>query len=475
MNIYETLVHSADRWPAKVAVHDDHGTLTYRELFAQTELLRTQLANAGVTENAGVALICSNSRYFIIGLYAAAATGATVMPLAPQQQPDEIRHALAEAQLHFILSDEEKFSAYGVGTLITEQLPHALYLSTTSKSLHEPTVPFLTRVAFMRFTSGTTGTAKCVILTHQSVLERIEAANEALKITEEDNVIWVLPMAYHFVVSIVLYMRYGAAITICNDFLAEHILGKIQNHRGTFLYASPMHIRLLAATDPVHLPSLRRVISTTTAVNPGHCRTFKEKYGLPVNQAFGIIEVGLPIINMEYAEEHPEAVGRALPAYEVAILGHDLQPLPPDTTGLLGIRGPGMFDGYLSPPTLRSNVLKNGWFITGDLASRTADGLIAIRGREKSMINVSGNKVFPDEVEAVINTYPGIIRSRVYGQNHILFGEIVVADVILRETASFQEDDLLAYCRQSLSAFKVPQRINVVTEIALTGSGKVKR
>jgi len=475
MNIYETLAQSAARWPAKVAVHDDHGALTYRELFTKTEILRTQLANAGVTERTGVALICGNSRYFIIGLYAAVATGATVMPLAPQQQPDELRRALAEAQLHFILSDEAKSSAYGAGTLVTGQLPDVLYLSTTSKPLHEPTVPFLTGVAFMRFTSGTTGAAKCVILTHQSVIERIEAANEALNITEDDNVIWVLPMAYHFAVSIVLYIRYGAGITLCNDFLAEHILGKIQNHRGTFLYASPMHIRLLAAADPVRLPSLRRVIATTTAVNPGHCRTFKEKYGLPVHQAFGIIEVGLPIINMAHAEEQPEAVGSALPAYEVAILDHNHQVLPPGTTGLLGIRGPGMFDGYLSPPTLRNEVLKNDWFITGDLASRTADGLIVIKGREKSMINVSGNKVFPDEVEAVMNTYPGIVRSRVYGQNHMLFGEIVVADIMLRDATGFKEEDLLAYCRRSLSGFKVPQRIHIVTEIPLTGSGKVKR
>jgi long-chain acyl-CoA synthetase len=476
MNIYETLAHNAKRWPDKMAVHDEYGALTYRDLFAQTEQLRTQLAGAGVTENTGIALIAENNRYFMIGLYAAAATGATVMPLAPQQQPDEIRKALNEAQLHFILSDNQKFSSYGIGTLTIEQLPHTVYLSTTGKATHEHTVPSLSGVAFMRFTSGTTGTAKCVILTHQSVYERTEAANQALQITEADNVVWVLPMAYHFIVSIVLYIRYGAGIIVCNDFLAEHILGKIQNHGGTFLYASPMHIRLLAGfPDGVRIPSLRRVISTTTAVNPAHCRAFREKYHVPVSQAFGIIEVGLPIINIEYAEEHPEAVGRALPAYEVAILDPDYNPVPPNTVGLLGIRGPGMFDGYLSPPTKRSEVLKNGWFVTGDLASCTADGLIAINGREKSMINVSGNKVFPDEVEAVINAFPVVVRSRVYGQTHPLFGEIVVADVMLTVGDNLHDDELLAYCRKALSAFKIPQRINIVSEIELTGSGKVKR
>lgn len=476
MNIYDTLARTAAQWPEKIAIQDDYGALTYHDLFLQAEQLRHRLAGAGVAENTGVALLAGNSRYFIIGMYAALGTGATVMPLATQQQPDEIRRALTEAQLHFILTDEEKLSAYGTGTQAIDQQKHTLFLSTTGRALHADTVPFLADVAFMRFTSGTTGAAKCVILTHRAVHERIEAANEALKITHADNVVWVLPMAYHFIVSIVLYIRYGAGIIICNDFLAEHILGKIQNHRGTFLYASPMHIRLLAGfNEAVRIPSLRCVISTTTAVNPDHCRAFKEKYHLPVSQAFGIIEVGLPVINMAYAAEHPEAVGRALPAYDVAILDQDFNPLPDGTVGQLAIRGPGMFDGYLSPPTPREEVLKKGWFITGDLASRSADGLIAIKGRQKSMINVSGNKVFPDEVEAVINTYPGIVRSRVYGQTHMLFGEVVVADVMLQGPASFDEEALIAHCRQALSAFKVPQRINVVADIGLTVSGKVKR
>lgn len=476
MNVYETLVQSAKAHPAAIAIHDEYGTLTYKELFEQTEKLKETLSSYGISNGLGVALITKNSRYFIIGLYASVGCRAVVMPLSQQQQPAEIAKALKESSLHFILTDEESFTDHGIDKKEINSLSHPLFLSRTGRDLSEVTVPFLKDVAFMRFTSGTTGSSKCVILTHQSVLERIEAANEALKISPDDKIVWVLPMAYHFVVSIVLYIRYGAGIIICNDFLAEHILGMIQNHRGTFLYASPMHIRLLAAfPDPVRLPSLRCVISTTTAVNPEHCKTFKEKYKIPVNQAFGIIEVGLPIINIDHADDHPEYVGRALSSYQIGILDQEYNTLPAGSTGLLGIKGPGMFDGYLSPPTPRADVLKNGWFVTGDLACQMSDGSIEIKGREKSMISVSGNKVFPDEVEAVINLFEGIQQSKVSGKPHPLFGEVVVADVVLETGAVLDEEKLIGHCRRSLSAFKVPQQIRVVDSIEMTSSGKIKR
>lgn len=476
MNVYETLVQSAKAHPTAIAIHDEYGTLTYEELLSQTEKLKETLSVNGLTEGIGVALITKNSRYFIIGLYASSGCGAVVMPLSQQQQSAEITSALKESSLHFILSDDDTFTKFGVEKNQIDVLPHSLFLSRTSRKFSEVTVPFLKDVAFMRFTSGTTGSSKCVILTHQSVLERIEAANEALKISPADNVVWVLPMAYHFIVSIVLYIRYGAGIIICNDFLAEHILGMIQNLRGTFLYASPMHIRLLAAfPDTVRLPSLRCVISTTTAVNPEHCKTFKTKYNVPVNQAFGIIEVGLPIINIDHADDHPEYVGRPLPAYEIGILDKDYNLLPSGSLGLLGIKGPGMFDGYLSPPVRRADVLNNGWFVTGDLACQTAEGFVEIKGRAKSMISVSGNKVFPDEVEAVINLFEGIKQSKVSGKQHPLFGEVVTAEVVLHSGAALDEEKLIRHCRTSLSAFKVPQQIRIVDSIEMTSSGKIKR
>src|SRR4030095_2087491 len=107
----------------------------------------------------------------------------------------------------------------------------------------------------------------------------------------------------------------------------------------------------------------------------------------------------------------PDSIGYAVNGYEVAILNDDFKELPPGSTGNLAIKGPGMLDGYLSPPTSREAILQHGWFMTGDLASKNSDGLIKVEGRKKSMINVAGNKVFPEDVESVLNRHPAILFS----------------------------------------------------------------
>src|SRR5690349_16273984 len=124
MNIYETLENTVKAFPERVAIHDDYGSLTYKELFDQTEKLKALLLSSGVTTNTGVAVIAKNSRYFIIGLYASVGCGAVVMPVSPQQRLQEIKRALSEGQLHFILSDEE--TTYGIDQQTITTLPHDL-------------------------------------------------------------------------------------------------------------------------------------------------------------------------------------------------------------------------------------------------------------------------------------------------------------------------------------------------------------
>ncbi|MCE3279931.1 MAG: acyl-CoA synthetase (AMP-forming)/AMP-acid ligase [Bacteroidetes bacterium] len=475
-NVYDTLTHSARQWPDHIAVFDEYGTLTYSELYEQTEKLKHSLVDNGVIKGTGIGIICSNSRYFIIFLYASIACEAIAMPISHQQKPNEILQALTEANLHFVLSEKREDAELGKNVLELNELPKEYFLSRTPRPLTELTASFIPNAAFIRFTSGTTGKAKGVIISHQSAIERVTGANEALQLTNKDRVVWVLPMAYHFVVSIVLYIKCGAGIIINNNFLAESIIESINKFKGTFLYAAPMHIKLLATYNKeAELRTLTKVISTTTGINPEICNDFQNKYNIPVSQAYGIIEIGLPIINLKRSEEFPEAVGYSVPSCEVAILDKNLHPLADEETGLLGIRGPGMFDGYLSPPTYRKDVLKNGWFMTGDYAVRKKDGLIIIKGREKNVINIAGNKVFPDEIETVINTYDGVRNSKAFAKIHPLLGEVVAVDVELENKEDFDPEALITFCRKKLSSFKIPQFVIVVDEIPLTGSGKTKR
>lgn len=476
MNVFETLSHVARQWPDRPAVVDGARSLDYRSLWREVEALRVQLDRLGVREGQGVGVQAHNGPAFIIAAMAALGCGAVVMPIHHQFKPDELAEMLMRAPLSAIIADVN-CPGPGDGMHYTLDLLDRTPLRFTRLAMSAPLAPWVEDAAFVRFTSGTTGLAKGVILTHKGVLERIAAANAGLGLGCEDKVLWILPMAYHFFVSILLYLEVGATIVVGPDHLAASVLDAAMWHKATFLYAAPMHVRMLAAdvSGLVFPRTLKRVMSVASRLHPQVAKGFLSRYGMPVTQGYGIIEVGLPIMNLKDAMEHPEAIGRPLPTFDAAILDKQMKPVADGETGELAVRGPGMFAGYLSPQLARDEVLRNGWFTTGDLAHRDRTGLITIDGRSKSVINVAGHKVFPEDVAAVLEQHPAVLRSRVTTRPHPRLGEIVHAEVQLREAnAAVAREDIMAFCRRRLSSYKAPASIDLVAEIHLTPSGKVR-
>lgn len=477
MNVYDTLSHSARQWPERTAIIDAAGPLDYQSLWREIEALQVQLTRLGVREGQGVGVRARNGRVFVFGALAALGCGAVVMPIHHQMKPDELSDMLVRAPLCAILSDAKAAAPKASGSCELKLLNGASLSFTRLDGPQLPLAPGIEDAAFVRFTSGTTGTAKGVVLTHGGVLERIHAANTGLGLTCEDRVLWVLPMAYHFYVSILLYLEVGAAIVVSADYLAESLLDAALSHNATFLYVTPMHVRMLIAESSGRgLPrSLHRVMSVSSRLDPQAARDFYARYHVPVAQGYGIIEVGLPIMNIEEAAEHPEAIGRPLPAFEAAILDDATTPVPEGETGQLALRGPGMFAGYLSPPRRRDEVLRKGWFLTGDLAHRDGAGRIVLDGRTSSVIHVAGHKVFPEEVAAVLDQHPSVLRSRVASRPDPQLGEAVHAEVQLRSgSPPTTSEDIVAFCRRRLSNQKVPTSLDFVTELNLTSSGKVR-
>jgi acyl-coenzyme A synthetase/AMP-(fatty) acid ligase len=474
--VYEILKAAAIKWPNNTAVYDDYGAMSFHQLFTEAEVLRLQLMQLGIKEGMGIGVMAANGRHFIIGIFAAVGTGAAVMPMSPQLKKAELDDILQDAKLHAILDDRTAAQPLDAVDTVIPMKNGSFRFGFTGIDESVAFAPFVNQPAFIRFTSGTTGKSKGVIVSHQSVLDRVDGANNGLKLGPVDTVIWVLPMAYHFMVSIILYVRFGTAIAITKDFLAKNIIEITNQHKGTLLYASPVQIRLLANdAGTEQMPSLKKVISTSAAIGPDICKAFKQRFKLDVSQAYGIIEIGLPILNYTKSAEHPEAVGYAQPGYTVDILDENNNPLPNGSVGNLGIKGPGMFDAYLLPPTLSKDVLQNGYFLTADIASKTDDGLIKIEGRSKSVINISGLKVFPEEVEAVLEMIPEIKQARISSSPHPLLGQIIVGEIVLHEEKTIDVEDVLTYCKKRLSAFKAPQRLKIVESLPMTGSGKLQR
>lgn len=320
--------------------------------------------------------------------------------------------------------------------------------------------------AFIRFSSGTTGASKGIVISHETLLGRITAANEGLRIGPEDRVLWVLPMAHHFAVSIVLYLYHGATTILAPASDPKVMLAMMREHGATVMYGSPYHYTMLSGQpDAASLGSLRLAVSTAFALTNEVAELFASKTGLHLTQGMGIIEAGLPMLNLEHAKDKPTSIGKPLPAFEVKL-----------EDGELLLRGPGVFDAYLTPWQPREMVLQDGWFATGDIAEMDEDGCLYLRGRVRSVINVGGLKCFPEEVEAVLCCHAGVKAARVFGRAHPALGAMPAAEVIPQNAdAPPPVIELRKLCQERLSAYKVPLFYTFVSELPLTASGKLRR
>ncbi len=335
--------------------------------------------------------------------------------------------------------------------------------------------------AYLRFTSGTTSERKGVLLGHATILARLSAANRALAIGPADRVLWLLPMAHHFVVSILLYLREGATILLPSGSLARTVLDFANRERATVFYASPYHYRLLGK-DPsdAGLAGVRLAVSTAEGLPASVAEAFAQRFGFQLSQALGIIEVGLPVANLRAAATKPTCLGQPLPDYDVWLRDDDGQrlegPTSPERTGEICIRGPGLLDAYLEPWLPAGQLLEPDGFRTGDQGWFDRDGDLHLAGRRATRISMAGMKFFGEEVEAVLMTHPGLRLCRVFAREHPHLGEIPIAEIVPADAAAPPtRKDLADHCRAALPGYKIPREFRIVEALAYTATGKLRR
>jgi long-chain acyl-CoA synthetase len=329
--------------------------------------------------------------------------------------------------------------------------------------------------AFIRFTSGTTASSKGVVLSHEATAARVEAADGVLHFTEDDRILWVLPLAYHFAVTIVAYVRAGAHVLICPDTLPGALVDATRRLRPTVLYASPLHFERMSSLGPGEaFDGVRLCLSTSAPITAAVMDRFQSRYGVPVGQAYGIIEAGLPCINLRDGGLPATSVGRAVPGYEVAVFSGEGARQDPGTVGEIAVRGSGLFSAYYAPWRLREHITRDGWFLTGDIGWMDQSGALYLKGRRTAVIFVAGLKFFPEEVEECINRFPGITESRVFGREHARLGEVPCAEIVV-DNRGCDLEALKAHCARALSSYKVPVEWSIVAAVPRTPGGKILR
>ncbi len=444
---------------------------SYAEFRDEVQQLALKLKEAGINCGDNIGLHYKSGRDYIAFVYAIWKCGACVTPL-----PFELTKPETERIFQYIHMDAVISSVNFLDQVRHFIQPEIFNLTrqvvfTNVNNLCKPP-PQLAEInaAFIRFTSGTTADAKGVVLSHESIYERIHAANQALKLNENDRILWLLSMDYHFAVSIAAYLTFGASIILPKNSFGITLLNAAFNHKATLIYGSPTHYNMMIQDDSgAILPAeLRHAIVTTTALRSDIATLFYERFGYVLNETYGIIELGLPAINTSHLKNKQGSVGKVLPDYEL-----QLDCPEGELQGEITVRGKGMLDAYYSPWKTRATILKehNGWFRTGDLGKLDDDGFLYIIGRNKELISIGGMKFFPEEVESVLENHPAIKEASVFSDTQV--SGSAKAYLVLEEGCAVPDKNALrTFCRQSLSNHKIPGHFEWVQHLAYTASGK---
>lgn len=459
MNIVSTLLEACASHPERIAFIQDDRSLTYGELCRKVKAM-AQCIDTQCHGHHRIAIRLANTIEDIITGLAVIHAGHSLVALSPKATAPEKQAHLESCCAQILLESEP----------VVSLTP----LDAAGPETDAPPVA-TNDIAFIRPTSGTTGKSKGVMLSHRCIEARIASANAIFGLTPDDVIIWTMECSFHFASSILLYLLAGAQIILTPDAGSTAVLGLAYTHRATMLYGSPWQYRVLAAdTSGLELSKLRWAISTGQTLPAGIAKDFHARFKTPLRQAYGMIEAGLVSINTSIDPARADHVGPPAPGFEVMVTDTAGIPLPDGHVGEVHIKGTGLFSGYITPPTPITELLVNDFFPSGDLGV-IDKGSLALKGRTASQLNVAGHKVFPEEIEAVIDSHPSIKKSRVSGIANARMGHIICAEIVPSNAAPPDTSTLLAHCRKHLAPYKIPLEFKTTDAISFTPSGKIKR
>ncbi|HEX6567295.1 MAG TPA: class I adenylate-forming enzyme family protein [Chthoniobacterales bacterium] len=453
-NIIDLIRKQAELQPDHVAFAcvDSNERITYGDLLQRVNAVADWLQARGCRRFDRCGLHCLEGPEFLVNALGILAAGLAVAPISITVPPKELDRVIGAAGLHWLLGADKKLVRF----------PFAGFVDTKEDRDYRATNP-----AYIRFTSGSTGPRKGVLLGHNAILDRLATADAILRISPCDRVWFRLPMADHFVVSILLYLSRGATVLTTRSQEPEVLSELVSGFRPTIIYGSPESYSVLIEKLSGDLATVRLAICTTTLLAPKTRNAFQSRFGRPLNPALGIIEVGLVTLNQ--TEDKPDSIGTVMPGYQVTLLDEKGVKVPSGKAGELYVNGLGLLDAYLAPWRPRTQILGADGYATGDFATIDESGYLRLVGRSKNRLEVSGLHFFCEELEQIVNSYPGVQESIVFidPTTRTLSAEIV------SQSESFQ--GLADFLRQRLDPRQVPISFRRVAELPRTPNGKLLR
>jgi long-chain acyl-CoA synthetase len=476
LSLASVLADSARRYPDKTGLVQGPARHTYRDLWAGALAVAGGLVETGVRPGDRVALIAPNVVGFVHGYYGILAAGGVVVPVPTLLNTDEVGYLVGHSGATLVLHDAAFAgiaTALDVPAVDLATLADRTPLRThTSRQAEDPAVIF--------YTSGTTGRPKGAVLTHLNlVLNATVNAFDANEIRHADVVLGCLPLFHTFgqTVSMNGSFRVGATLVLQPRFDPAGAIALMRDEGTTMFFGVPtMYVRLLDAVSGP-MPSLRVCVSGGASLPVAVLERFEAAFGTTVLEGYGLSETSpTASVNQPVYGTRPGTVGHPVWGVEVEIAAEAVEDrielLPAGELGEIVIRGHNVFAGYLDDPAATAAALVDGWFRTGDIGRKDADGFTWIVDRKKDLIIRGGFNVYPREVEEVLVRHPAVAQVAVIGLPDPDTGEEVCA-VVVPASPDCDPEALIAWSREHLGRHKYPRQVRLTDSLPLGPSHKV--
>ncbi len=477
---------------------------SYGELFAAAERVAAGFCARGLSRGDRIAFFLGNRPEFVIAYLAAIRLGAIVVPINLAYRKVELAHILSDAQPRLIFSERElREVLQEVDRDSRASVEQTIEAEDLAGWPDGPAAPLLappidgSELAFLLYTSGTTGRSKGAEIRHDNLLATITGLLAAWGWERGDVLLLALPLfhTHGLVVGLHCALAAGATVLLRRKFeaaaIAADLVAAEPTRRPTLFFGVPtMYVRLVEALagpemDRAPLARMRLFCSGSAPLSPETFEAFREISGHAILERYGMTEAGMILSNPLVGERRAGTVGTALPGISVRVArceAGDWRDVPDGDEGELLVRGANVFEGYWRAPekteeSFVSDALGNRWFKTGDLARRDpGHGAISLLGRSSELILAGGFNVYPREVEEVLLGFPGIREAAVVGRPHPDFGAVPAAFLVIEPGAPpLDPEALIAFAKERIASFKVPREIHVVEILPRNALGKVQK
>ena len=482
-NLATNLVDTTAREGHRPAVRLDDLVLSYADFDDRSARVAGWLSGRGVGRGDRVGIMLPNVIEFAVFYYGTLRSGATVVPMNPLLKSREVQHYLGDSGSSLVFAstsavDEASIGAARAGTTCV-RVDSAFIEEIAAYPASRDVVPRDDDdTAVILYTSGTTGTPKGAELTHANMRTNAAVTARALLVLSPDDVVMgCLPLFHSFgqTCGLNAAVLAGACVTLMPRFDAAAALQVIERDRVTVFEGVPtMYAAMLnAGGRAADTSSLRICVSGGAALPVEVLRGFAETFGAPILEGYGLSETSPVASFNRLGNAKPGSIGYAIDGVEMCVvdgLGGDL---PAGEIGEIAIRGHNVMKGYWQRPDATADVIRDGWFHTGDLGTKDRDGFFYIVDRQKDLIIRGGFNVYPREIEEVLYEHPAVLEAAVIGLPHPTHGEEVGAAVALCPGSVTSSDELRDYVKERVAAYKYPRHVWLVDALPKGPTGKI--